>query len=185
MKGGQQNPGFEQKLGSFAEGSQPSNFRPNFPPRGVGDVIDISNDDDDDDESPARSRESSIPPKTLSQLENLKGTPNESSSSKQTETPADPVYKEKVVYKPNLVPRKPKLPSTQSAPPKDVQSIKPYEQGLQSQRRPTPPVWNSRVPNSAPSSSSSYSNTNGGSKAPLAPLITRKNNSLQSNSSFH
>lgn len=176
MKGGQQNAGFEQKLGSFAEGSQPSTFRPNFPPRNVGDVIDISNDDDDD-ESSAIPKDSSIPPKSLTQLENLNISANESSSSKPIETAADPVYKEKVVYKPNLVPRKPKLPATQLAPAKDIQPIKPYEQGYQSQRRPTPPIWNNRVPSAASSSTSRFSNTNGGPKAHSTPLISRKNTS--------
>lgn len=177
MKGGQQNPGLEQKLGSFSEGSQSSTFRPNFPPRNVSDVIDISNDDDDD-VPPVRPKVSSLPAKIQPQMENLKVSSTETTSIKPVETPVDPVYKEKVVYKPNLVPRKPKLSATQLAPPKDIQPIKPYEPGFQSQRRPTPPTWstNKNYPNSIPSSAPGYRSTNGATlKPPSAPLIIGKN----------
>lgn len=155
MKGGQQAPGVEQKLGSFSglqNQPQSGSFRPNFPPRNDGDVIDISNDDDEDegpqvgnakpiDMSPAVTQTNGVLPPAIQPI--------------QPTATADTVYKEKVVYKPNLVQRKSKMPP----PPTPSQE---KSSGYQPHLRPTPPKWEERknYTNSGPSKTSSFSGRN-------------------------
>jgi hypothetical protein len=154
---GQQGPQGEQKLGNFS--GMPENVeRPlqKFQPsRNDGDVIDISNDDDEE-----------ITPgmKSIMQDKPMTQPPSPVNGTKSTEpvaTTSDPVYKEKVVYKPNLVSRsKPKMPPP-SAPATDS---KRFDTSFQPQQRP-PPKWESH--NFPTGSSNMYSrNVNGGSKGP-------------------
>lgn len=159
MKSGQAIPG-DPKLGAFSALSDASQARPNFPPRSIGnDIIDISNDDDDEEE--AKTAKSKNAPMVDSPLlpQHMKGSfhPISNDSTLAQSIPSsEPVPKEKVVYKPNLVQRKPKMPP----PSQDLK--KPIDSGY-SQLRPTPPKWDARrnFPNSP---SMNYSSRNGGPK---------------------
>lgn len=164
MKSGQTIPG-DPKLGAFSALSDASQARPNFPPRSIGnDIIDISNDDDDDDEQEAKTVKSKNSSMVDSPLlpQHMKGSfhPISNDSTLVQSIPSsDPVPKEKVVYKPNLVQRKPKMPPP-SMTSQDLK--KPIDSGY-SQHRPTPPKWDARrnFPNSP---SMNYSSRNGGPK---------------------
>lgn len=166
---GSQAPGVEQKLGSFSGLQNPqhsSGFRPNFPPRNDGDVIDISNDDDEDEGE--ASQAGNVKP-----IENTPVVPQASHLLKTPllptiqppSSPTDTVYKEKVVYKPNLVQRKSKMPP----PPTPAHE---NSSGFQPRRGATPPKWEERknYANSAVSTTSNYTsrNGNGGSKNPFS-----------------
>lgn len=164
MKSGQAIPG-DPKLGAFSALSDTSQARPNFPPRSIGnDIIDISNDDDDDDEVEAKTAKSTSASMVDSPLlpQHMKGSfhPIANDSTLAQSLPSlDPIPKEKVVYKPNLVQRKPKMPPP-SMLSQDLK--KPIDSGY-SQLRPTPPKWDARrtFPNSP---LLNYSSRNGGSK---------------------
>jgi hypothetical protein len=134
IKGGQPVPGVEQKLGSFA-GLPEVPERPKFQvPRNDGDVIDISNDDDEEESPVLKSILPDIPAVALT---------NDSSHAESLPTSSsDTVYKEKVVYKPNLVQRsKPKMPPP-SIPVPDSQPLKRFDSPYQSQQQRQPlPKW--------------------------------------------
>lgn len=177
VKSGQQAPGVEQKLGSFpsiTDAQQNSGFRPNFPPANPGDVIDISNDDDEEDKAlPTNAKPLELPPAAnvapLSMMESMNRLP----PTKPVEQTPDSVYKEKVVYKPNLVSRKPKMPPP-PVPSQDVHPLKPsFDSGYRNHQRP-PPKWDSMK--SFPPSSSNYSprNTNGAQKSHSSSYPTRR-----------
>lgn len=162
-KGGQAVPGVDQKLGSFP-GLTESSVRPKFQaPRNVGDVIDISNDDDDE-ETPA------VKP-ILPDTPATQTVPPTNGSPEPLPTTSDPVYKEKVVYKPNLVQRsKPKMPPP-SVPIPDTQPLKRFDSSYQPQQRPPPPKWDAHK--NFPASTNMF-NRNGGSKNHAAPFRKRK-----------
>lgn len=147
-KNGPQIPGSaEQKIGGFMQEAQ---NRQNFPPASsVSDVIDISNDDDEEDEvksSASPAIEPIVPLKADVMVPIPQDIPNGSSFPKPTEPTLDPVYKDKVVYKPNLVPRKPKThaPPNPVSTPQDNRLQKPFEQRMDYQARssqPPPNKW--------------------------------------------
>lgn len=124
-------PGVEQKLASFS-GLPDGQERPKFQaPRNDGDVIDISNDDDEEESAAVKS----IMPEALAI------PTNGSSKIDPQSTSLDPIYKEKVVYKPNLVSRtKPKMPPP-SIPVPDSQPLKRFDSAYSSQQRPQLPKW--------------------------------------------
>lgn len=156
VKGGQHAPGIDQKLGSFSALAE-NVERPKLLPGNEGDVIDISNDDD---EEVSQAVKSIMPVKTATPPTNG-SEPNENISA------SDPVYKEKVVYKPNLVHRsKPKMPP----PAPDTQR---FDSSYQSQQRPQS-KWESHK-NFPTSSSSIFSRSiNGSSKSQTETFRNRK-----------
>jgi hypothetical protein len=116
---------------------------PRPPPRQDGDVIDISNDDDEDESSDSTKKDSS-------DLNNVFETspPNENGIAKPVEPPkADNMYKENR-YKPNLLPRKPKVLSSTSS------LVPPISQPMQNSMQ-KPSRWDTPP--------SSYSNNSSGS----------------------
>lgn len=142
MKNMPNTPGAEQSLDSFATQQnipRPNEFRPRVPVQGADDIIDISNDDDDDVKTPSTSTaiHSAINP-----LEEL---------VKAAEPPLEPSFKDKTVYKPNLVKRKPKIfspPSASSALPlpkqlEQSQPLRPFDVKFQSQKKTSPLQWDS------------------------------------------
>lgn len=159
---------------------QEAQNRQNFPVGGsVSDVIDISNDDDDDDEVKANVptvSEPSVPLKVDAMVPIPQEITNGPSFSKPLEPNSDPVYKDKVVYKPNLVPRKPKLHPSTIPPPQDNRSQKPFEQRMDYQPRMNQPPsnkWESyqNPVHQLPPASQVY---NGGYKNSLEPYRNRK-----------
>lgn len=164
VKGGQAVPGVEQKLGSFSGLPEPAE-RPKFQaPRNDGDVIDISNDDDDEESTAVKSILPDIP--ATQQAPPINGS-SLTVPVEETATSSDSIYKEKVVYKPNLVPRsKPKMPPP-SIPVPDSQPLKRFDSSYQSQQRPAPPKWDSHK--NFPASTNMF-NRNGGSKNHAAPF---------------
>ena len=179
VKSGQQMPGVEQKLGGMSSISEALDNRPKFPTRTEEDVIDISNDDDEDESR------ASVPPNQvmpeISMMQQLAGTgvSLEASNGSATTTPleqpstsSDIVYKEKTVYKPNLVQRKPKM-APPPVPPLDTQPLKRFDSGYQTQQRPPPPPkWDSQK-NFSNIPSSSFYNRNGNGSAKTQPLSFR------------
>lgn len=169
VKGGQQGPGVEHKLGSFPlqDSSLGSNSAPKFPPRNDGDVIDISNDDEDDGDKttlPASNSSSHGIANTSQPIikpSSLDASNVSSSSSNLKEPTADKVYKEKVVYKPNLVHRKP--------PSHDSQHLKSFDSGVyHSQPKPPSTHWDGQK-NLPSTASNFYNRDNGYSKGFAAP----------------
>jgi hypothetical protein len=175
VKGGQQVPGVEQKLGSFSGLSEPVE-RPKFQaPRTDGDVIDISNDDDEEESSAVKSILPDIPatpqapPMNTSNGSSMNALPP---VEHLLPTSSDTIYKEKVVYKPNLVQRtKPKMPPP-SIPVPDSQPLKRFDSSFQSQQRPPPPKWDAHKNFSATAPHSNMFNRdmNGSSKNHSAPF---------------
>lgn len=176
VKGGQQVPGVEQKLGSFAGLPEPVE-RPKFhPTRNDGDVIDISNDDDEEESTAVKSILPDIPvaqqapAMNVSNASSMNAIP--SVEPQVASSSLDPIYKEKVVYKPNLVQRsKPKMPPP-SIPAPDSQPLKRFDSSYQSQQRPPPPKWDAHknFPAGAPHSNMFSRNTNGSSKSHSVPF---------------
>lgn len=179
VKSGQQGPGVEQKIGTFnsnPDAPQSSGFRPNFPIHNAGDVIDISNDDDDEvKESPSISQPHDLPSAASVPPLNLMESMSRTSTNKPIETAPDSIYKEKVVYKPNLVQRKPKMPPP-PVPSQDIHPLKPsFDSSYRNQQRP-PPKWDSMK--TFPPSTSNYNprNLNGSGTQKVHPpsYSTRK-----------
>lgn len=192
MKSGQQAPGVEQKLGSFAglQDNPPSTSSanlPKLPPRSDNDVIDISNDDDDDDGNIASkvipSLPVPIPVKPLSLL-NPSDLSNGASASKVLDLP-DEIYKEKVVYKPNLIQRKPKMPPP-PVPAQDFHPVKPFDSGaFQALQKPSN-KWDNQKGVSHSQSNYFNRNVNGASNYPTTSRIRKLpiNNFFSLNSEF-
>lgn len=166
-----------------------SSVRPSGAPKTDGDVIDISNDDDDDDEvAPtngvlfnvkiAKRPEAQIP----TTLSSSTKPPEVSGDNEQSEI----ALKEKVVYKPNLVLRRSKMPPP--ATPSQENSIqgqaKPYASESGFQQNSQRPRWDINKPNFSnhrPSNTASsnyyHHDTNGNLKnnsVPPAPFRNGK-----------
>lgn len=176
-KSGQQAPGGDNKLGSFAglqdipPGTSSAANVQKLPTRS-DDVIDISNDDDDDDAVSLPSSTNtgvaalSTPAKPTTLL-NPAALSNGSSSRKLLETP-DTVYKEKVVYKPNLIQRKPKM-APPPVPAQDFHSTKPFDSGSFQQKPSSKPFYQKPAPQST---SNFYNrNVNGASAYPTTSKL--------------
>lgn len=151
MNRGQQAQGVEQKLGSFSGAqSQPQANRPAFPPKNDGDVIDISNDDDEDDAGAAGNLEAEASPAAQQAPQHL---PNGVLPPiEPMQSTSETIYKEKVVYKPNLVPRRSKMP-----PPPPI----PYQEsssGFHSHLRATPPNFSRNIYGNQNNHSAPFSN---------------------------
>lgn len=147
MKSGQQVPGVEQKLSGFStlqDSSQNSSFRTNFQPRTDGDVIDISNDDDEEEgKSQGLEKPKALKTPTISQAlrEGSMRVLNGSSTTEPDVPIADPIYKEKIIYKPNLVQRKAKMPLPVSL---ESSSSKNFDPAYRSHLHQSPPKWEER-----------------------------------------
>lgn len=179
IKSGQQAPGIEQKLGSFSalqDSTQctSSNIMPKLVPRTDGDVIDISNDDEEDEESKISTNNTNLSG-VSNNLQIAKASllevPNVSSTNKMaSESSLDPLYKEKVVYKPNLVQRKLKMPPP-PAPIQDNQPLKPFESGSFLSQPRAPQKWDDHKSVAHSSSTNFFSrDMNGRSKNDLEPF---------------
>lgn len=116
-----------QSYMSMQESAQTNNLPPNMRSKltsgSDGDVIDISNDDDDDvNEIPkisskishSSSSDSSTSDNNSAMSKNLPHR-NGMTTAYNDSMDNEPVYKEKIVYKPNLVARKPKPPTLPAA----------------------------------------------------------------------
>ena len=127
VKGGQQTPG-EQKIGNFSglqNQPQSSNFRTNFPPRNDGDVIDISNDDDEDESEVAQDGIGKFVDSNSSVSQSTATLNSTNGVLPSIQKAIDPTYKEKVVYKPNLVQRKSKMLPPPTPPKENPSSYHP------------------------------------------------------------
>lgn len=114
-------PSFMSMQESAQTNNLPPNMRSKLTSGSDGDVIDISNDDDDDvNEIPKISSKishsSSSDSSTSDNVSAMsKHMPHINGMTYNESIDNEPVYKEKVVYKPNLVTRKPKPPTLPAA----------------------------------------------------------------------
>lgn len=163
--------GTEQKLGNFMQDALPP--RPSVPVSSSNDVIDISNDDDDDEV-----KTNPEPPKSdvllkPSSLDIANGSTGHHHSSlppiHSLDSSPDPVYKEKTVYKPNLVQRKPKVPVPPVAP-QESRSQKPFDMNYQHRSNPPTAKWDNY---STPPPAPAYG-VNGAYKPPMEPYRNRE-----------
>lgn len=176
IKSGHQTAGVEQKLGSLSDLQNVSiSNAGNLLPRVETDVIDISNDDEDE---VATSQEKFLKTSTIANSSSL---PISGISIQPmnpiVETKLDPVFKEKIVYKPNLVQRKPKM---MPPPLPEFQAPKPYESGSFQLKTCQPNArWDEHknFTNSSQHPVQDYYNNrhlNGSSKTPRTPYKTCK-----------
>lgn len=176
MKSGQQVPGVEQKLSGFSalqDSSQNSKYRTNFQPRTDGDVIDISNDDDEEEGK-------LLEPKNVNIQQSSRDVSVKVHNGSSSVRPAeDPVYKEKVVYKPNLVHRKAKMPPPPVPSAQEPYTPKSFEPAYHPHHHQPPPKWdvrkNSAITVSTPAASN-YNNAtvDGVQKNKSVSFINRK-----------
>ena len=147
VKNGPSAPGTESKSESFqpsqpSSSSQNNGFRPfAAPPQTSNDIIDISNDDDEDDGNKAPTVSSS-----MTMDDTSKNGSQDMAYLKPSDASDQPAFKDKTIYKPNLVKRKPKVFPIVPAPIENQsQPLRPFDyKGYQSQRKPSPPDWSAR-----------------------------------------
>lgn len=132
MKSGNSAPGSEHKLGGLNIADKLPNTSsvsvPKLPFRNVidNDVIDISNDDDDD---------GSV--KKMPEVDSLEPFSSNSSTVTKPAESTDLICKEKVIYRPNLIQRRPKMPSSSVPMPREFKNLHPISEKLDSQKTPS------------------------------------------------